>query len=124
MHSPDKIGARINRTSIRDFSVRLSFENQAWHHATPVLWSVLVEVGDFNGSDEVVNDFYRVSDVSVNFLLFVDKHLVYKRSQYLRRQFFEVAVFSLLRKQDKNSQGWRILYGVAVGAPNNRETRF
>jgi len=32
---------------------------------------VSVEVGDFNGSDKVVNDFYRVSDVSVNFLFFV-----------------------------------------------------
>ena len=58
-------------------------------------WLFLVEVGDFNGSDEVVNDFYCVSDVSVNFLLFVDKHLVYESSQDFRRQFLKVAVFVL-----------------------------
>ncbi len=46
-----------NRTSIREFSVRLSFENQAWRDATPFLLFVSVEVGDFNGSDKVVNDF-------------------------------------------------------------------
>ena len=83
------------RTSNRDFSVRLFFENQAWRDAMPFLFGFLVEVGDFDGSDEVVDNFYYVFVMSVNFLLFVDKHLVYERSQVFRRQFFKVAVFVL-----------------------------
>ena len=47
---------RLNRTSIRDFSVRLFFENQAWRDATPFLLFVSVEVGNFYGSDEVVSN--------------------------------------------------------------------
>ena len=82
---PGKTKGRPYRSTHRDFSVRLSFENQAWRDATPFLLVVLVEVGDFNGSDEVVNDFYCVFVMSVNFLLFVDKHLVYERSQDFRR---------------------------------------
>ena len=51
-----KIKDGLNRTSIRDFSVRLSFENQAWRDATPFLLFVSVEVGNFYGSDEVVSN--------------------------------------------------------------------
>ena len=53
---PNIIRLAQNRTSIRDFSVRLSFENQAWRDATPFLLFVSVEVGDFYGSDEVVSN--------------------------------------------------------------------
>ena len=88
------------RSTHRDFSVRLSFENQAWRDATPFLLVVLVEVGDFNGSDEVVYDFYCVFVMSVNFLFFVDKHLVYERSQDFRRQFFKVAAV-FVHERDK-----------------------
>jgi len=46
----------VNRTSIRDFSVRLSFENQAWRDATPDSLFVSIKFGNFYGSDEVVSD--------------------------------------------------------------------
>jgi len=89
--STGKRGRQI-RTFFREFSVRLSFENQAWRDATPFLLFVSVEVGDLNGSDEVIYDFDRVSVMSVNFLLFVNQHFVYERSQDFGRQFLKVAV--------------------------------
>ena len=51
-----KSGRPQKRISVREFSVRLFFENQAWRDATPFFLFVSVEVGDFYGSDEVVSN--------------------------------------------------------------------
>ena len=82
-----------------DCSVKLSFENQAWLHATPFLLGVLVLIGDFNSPDETVNNFYCVSNVSDIFMFFINKHLVYERSQNFECQFLKVSI--LIHKRDK-----------------------
>lgn len=52
-----------------------------------------------DGSDEIIEDFYRLSVMSVDFRLFVNNDLFDERAQYFGREFFKTVI--LVNKHHK-----------------------